>query len=79
MNSKKYAIILTTIVQKLVPCIKEKLNIDYEEAMNLLYQSKLYKALEKEETKMWYFSYNSLLEMFLNERKTGNYWLYENK
>lgn len=79
MNSRKFAVILITLVQKLVTCIKEELNISYEEAMDLLCHSKLYKALEKEDTKMWYFSYSSLLEMFLNERKTGNYWIYENE
>jgi len=64
------------IVQTLCESIKNYLNISYEEAVSSLYHSKLYKALEREETKMWYFSNHDLLKMFLEEKETGNYTVY---
>lgn len=44
--------------------------------MDMLYHSKLYEALEKEDTKMWYYSNYDLFKMFLEETKTGKYSVY---
>ena len=42
----------------------------------MLYNSKIYKALEKEDTKMWYYSSFDLFNMFLEEQETGTYTVY---
>jgi len=72
----KFTCMMFIIVQTLCESIKNYLNISYEEAVSSLYHSKLYKALEREETKMWYFSNHDLLKMFLEEKETGNYTVY---
>lgn len=76
MNKGKFTCMMFIIVQTLCESIKNYLNISYEEAVSLLYHSKLYKALEREETKMWYFSNHDLLKMFLEEKENGNYTVY---
>lgn len=60
-------------MQNLTTLIKEKYNISYMEANKMLYNSKLYYALEDEETKMWYFSNKALLKMIIEENETGTY------
>lgn len=73
MSKGKFTCMMFIIVQTLVTSIKNYFNISYEEATKLLYSSKLYKALEKEETKMWYYSNYDLFRMFLEEKETGSY------
>lgn len=60
-------------VQSIITLIKEQYNISYNEAMEMFYSSKVCKALENEEAKMWYFSSNALFDMFLDEKRTGNF------
>lgn len=76
MSKGTFTCIMFTIVQTLCDSIKNYYNISYEDARKILYNSKLYKELEKEETKMWYYSNYDLFRMFLEERKTGNYTVY---
>jgi len=64
------------VVQTLCDSIKNYFNINYEEARKWLYTSKLYAALEDEETKMWYYSNYDLFRMFLEEKETGKYTVY---
>lgn len=73
MSHSKFTCMMFTIVQTLCSNIKNHYSISYMEATNLLYHSKLYKALEKEETKMWYYSNHDLLRMFIEEKNTGHY------
>ena len=51
MSEGKCTCMMFTIVQTLCDSIKNYFNISYEESMNLLYHSKLYKALEKKKQK----------------------------
>lgn len=76
MSDKKFECIMFVIVQTLCNSIKNYFNISYKEAMNLLYHSKIYKALEDEKTKMWYYSNHDLFNMFLEENRTGRYTIY---
>lgn len=76
MSNEKFSFIMFTVVQTLCDSIKNYFNITYIEAIGLLYNSKLYESLEKEETKMWYYSNYDLFKMFLEERKTGKYTVY---
>lgn len=73
--NKNYFMILEQI-QVLCTNIKNHFNINYDEARKMLYNSKLYNALEDEETKMWYYSSYDLFKMFLEEKETGSYTVY---
>ena len=76
MSDGKFVFIKISTVQTLCDSIKNYFNISYREARDLLYHSKLYKALEDEETKMWYYSNYDLFRMFLKEKETGKYTVY---
>ncbi len=73
--NKNYFMILEQI-QVLCTNIKNYFNISYDKARKMLYNSKLYNALEDEETKMWYYSSYDLFKMFLEEKETGSYTVY---
>lgn len=75
MNNDVGSIIFTICckVQSIITMIKEHFNINYSEAMAMFYKSKVYKSLENEETKMWYFSSNALFNMLLEEKETGKF------
>ena len=60
-------------IQSIVTLLKEHYNISYNEAMEMFYKSKVYKSLENEEAKMWYFSSNALFDIFLDEKRMGNF------
>ena len=51
------------------------LNEDF--AMEKLYSSELYSALEKEETKVWHYSVPKLYELYQQEITTGKFTLPE--
>lgn len=76
MSEGKFTCITFTIVQTLTTSIKNYFNVSYREALDLLYNSKLYEALEVEEKKMWYYSNYDLFKMFLEEKETGSYTVY---
>ena len=76
MSDNKFTYIMFVKVQTLCDSIKNYFNITYTEALKELYNSKLYKALEEEETKMWYYSNYDLFKMFLEEHETGRYTIY---
>ena len=76
MNEKKFKFIMFTKMQTLCDSIKNYFNIEYKEAIQWLYNSRLYEALEDEETKMWYYSNFDLFNMFLEEKTTGKYTVY---
>ncbi len=76
MNKGKFTFIMLEKIQTLCDSIKNYFNISYDETIKLLYNSKLYEALEDEETKMWYYSNYDLFRMFLEEKNTGKYTVY---
>ncbi len=76
MNKGKFTVIMLEKIQTLCDSIKNYFNISYDETIKLLYNSKLYEALEDEETKMWYYSNYDLFRMFLEEKNTGKYTVY---
>ena len=76
MSKRNFLSIIFVQVQSLCDKIQNYFGISYNEAIKILYHSKLYKALEQETTKMWYFSSYDLFNMFLEEYKTGNYTVY---
>ena len=71
MTQEQFAAIMPYIGTDLVSLIVEKQNISEEEAIKKLYSSKLYEALEDEETKVWHYSTHMLYELFEQEEKNG--------
>ena len=71
MEKNKFAAILPVVVGGLVNKIIEEMNVSDEEALEMLYNSELYTALETEETKVWTYSIPKLIELYQNEIKTG--------
>ena len=76
MDKGKFECIMFIKIQTLCDSIKNYFNISYMETLKLLYNSKLYNAVEDEKTKMWYYSNHDLFKMFLEERETGKYTVY---
>ena len=62
---------LELIVPRLVNAIMESMGVDDKEALIVLYSSKLYAQLEKDETKLWHLSVPTLLELLREELETG--------
>ena len=76
MDSGKFAVIIYIKAHSLCTKIVNYFGISYEEAMKKLYNSKLYKKLEIEKNKMWYFSSYDLFQMFIEEQETGDFTVY---
>ena len=76
MSKNQFTFIMFEKMQTLCDSIKNYFNITYQDAIKMLYNSKLYEALEDEETKMWYYSNFDLFKMFLEETETGTYTVY---
>ena len=71
MGQEQFAAMMPYISADLVTMIANKQNITNEEAITKLYASKLYEALENEETKVWQYSTQMLYSLFEQEEKTG--------
>jgi hypothetical protein len=59
------------ITASLTDIIAQRLNFSEQQAMEELYSSELYKVLEQEDTKVWYYSVPMLYELFKRERENG--------
>ncbi|MDR1002096.1 MAG: hypothetical protein LBL82_02350 [Oscillospiraceae bacterium] len=71
MNEEKFTAILPILVAGLVNKIVEETHIRDDEAIEKLYTSQLYAALEDEATKVWTYSVPKLYELFEQEQSTG--------
>ncbi len=71
MGQNEFNAIMPYISADLVAMISEKQNVSNEEAIKKLYASKLYAALENEDTKVWQYSTQMLYSLFKQEEKTG--------
>jgi len=71
VEKSKFSAILPVVVGGLINKIIEETNVSEEEALEMLYNSELYAALETEETKVWTYSVPKLTELYQNEIKTG--------
>lgn len=71
MGQEQFAAMMPYISADLVAMIANKQKITNEEAITKLYSSKLYEALENEETKVWQYSTQMLYSLFEQEEKTG--------
>ena len=71
VKKNKFAAILPVVVGGLVKKIIYDNNIGEDEALDKLYKSALYAALENEKTKVWQYSVPKLYELWDREMKTG--------
>ncbi|MCL2816132.1 MAG: hypothetical protein FWD23_16180 [Oscillospiraceae bacterium] len=71
MEKSKFAAILPIIVGGLTNKIIEETSMTEDEAFEKLYNSELYTALEREETKVWYYSVHFLFDLYQDEMATG--------
>jgi len=62
---------LQFIIPRLIKTIVEGRSINENEAFTLLYSSKLYAQLDREQTKLWHLSVPTLYTMFCEEQDTG--------
>lgn len=67
----KFEIFSTIAIQSLTNRFARDMKINHEEANRIAYNSKLYKKIQNEEAKMWYFSSKDLSDMLKQEYKAG--------
>jgi Holliday junction resolvasome RuvABC DNA-binding subunit len=71
MDNQKLAGFLMMADSRLLELLIERNGVDYQAALKLLYTSKLYSVLEREETKLWHFSAETLYTLLNEELTTG--------
>ena len=71
MNGEQCKALFKLICTDLVRLIMVKLSATEDEAVTMLYSSKLYTILEQEETKVWYYSTDMPYSLFEHEQKNG--------
>ena len=72
MGQEQFVAMMPYISTDLVSLIAEKQKISEEDAIKKLYSSKLYAALEQEETKLWQYSTLMLYSLFEQEETNGD-------
>ncbi len=71
MKNQDYSAIIPIKIQNLVSYIIEKTDFDFYNALKYLYSSALYRALAKEETKLWHLSTEKLFELLVYEKENN--------
>ena len=71
MEKNQFELVLQTISAGLVGMIISDSGLNEDIAMEKLYSSELYSALEREETKVWHYSVPMLYELYKQEMSTG--------
>jgi len=71
MEKNQFEVVLQTISAGLVGIILSDSELTEDVAMEKLYSSELYSALEREETKVWHYSVPMLYELYKQEMSTG--------
>ena len=72
MEKNQFELVLQTISAGLVGMIISDSGLNEDIAMEKLYSSELYSALEREETKVWHYSVPMLYELYKQEMSTGS-------
>ena len=67
MNKDKFSALMAMITPDIVSKIMVKYELDENKAMSLFHKSELYKALENEDTKVWQYSSEMIVELFGRE------------
>lgn len=71
MSEVSIKAMLEFIIPRLVHTIMEQQNMTEKEALTALYESDLYRQLEREETKLWHLSVPTLYELWCQEKENG--------
>ena len=71
MDKIKFPAIFEIKISGLVEAYMQSSSATLKEALAIVYHSRLYTALEREETKLWHHSPLLLLDCMTNELKTG--------
>ena len=71
MGQEQFNAIMPVISADIVKMIAEKRSVSEKEAIKMLYASKLYEGLEKEETKVWQYSTPMLYSLLEQEWHSG--------
>lgn len=70
MDSKTFEAVLPLKIQDLISLINKNKNLNFNEALHYLYNSKLYEKLSEEESKLWHLSTAKLFLMLEDEKNT---------
>ena len=71
MERAKFDAIFPIITSALINKIAVENVLSEDEAIESLYESKLYAELENEKTKIWQYSTEMLYELYRREKETG--------
>jgi len=71
MDKKEFEPILELKISDMVALIIDCEHLNFEEAIQYLYESKLYARLIDESTKLWHFSATKLFEILQYEKQTN--------
>ncbi|MDR1109788.1 MAG: hypothetical protein LBP92_03585 [Deltaproteobacteria bacterium] len=71
MEKTQFQLVLRTIASGLAVKIIAETGLVEDAALEKLYSSALYEALEKEQTKVWHYSVPKLYELWADEANTG--------
>ena len=71
MGQEQFNAMLPVISADIAKMIVQKKNISEKEAIKLLYTSKVYAALEQEDTKLWQYSTPMLYSLLEQEWESG--------
>lgn len=66
-NNKTLQDMFWVFIPKIAEVIANKKKISLKDASKFIYNSETYKKLENVDTKMWYYSDETLAEFFINE------------
>lgn len=73
MNDDQFSAMLALIVPPIVEKIVENSNVGETVAISRFYQSKLYRELSDETSKLWHYGPMTLYTMYQDELLTGSY------
>lgn len=71
MRQEQFSAIMPVISADVVAMITEKRGVSESEAVEFLYTSKVYEALENEETKVWQYSTPMVYSLLEQEWENG--------
>lgn len=67
MDKDKFSTLMAVMTPDIISKIIEKYGLDENKAMALFHKSEVYKALENEDTKVWQYSSEMIVELFDRE------------
>jgi hypothetical protein len=74
MNEDQFSALLAVIVPPIIEQIIKNSNVDEADAISRFYQSRLYRELSDEESKLWHYSPMTLYTMYQDELLIGSYY-----